>query len=120
MNNLDFEKYENSLMPVIVQENGTNQILMQAYVNREALLMTMESKKATFISRKRGLWVKGLTSGDTLEVTQILTDCDNDSLIYKVNANGDGACHKDGWYSCFSREIDMNNKKIIDLLPSAE
>jgi phosphoribosyl-AMP cyclohydrolase / phosphoribosyl-ATP pyrophosphohydrolase len=100
---LDFNK-GNGLIPVIVQDAKTQTILMQAYANREALELTLRTKKATYWSRSRNeLWVKGETSGHTQKVISVSTDCDYDSLLYIVEQTGP-ACHT-GEYSCFYKKL---------------
>jgi phosphoribosyl-AMP cyclohydrolase / phosphoribosyl-ATP pyrophosphohydrolase len=96
---LDFSK-GNGLIPVITQDAKTNAVLMQAFANREAVELTLKTKKATYWSRSRNeLWVKGETSGNTQKVISVSTDCDYDSLLYVVEQTGP-ACHT-GEYSCF-------------------
>jgi phosphoribosylformimino-5-aminoimidazole carboxamide ribotide isomerase len=109
MNALDFKKM-NGLIPVVVQDIDSKEILMQAYANKKALQKTIDSRKATFWSRSRKeLWVKGLTSGNTQEVKKILFDCDGDSLIYLVKPKGP-ACHTNE-RTCFFREIKLKKNK---------
>lgn len=111
---LDFAKYPESLMPTIAQDADTGAILMVGFANPEALNESRKSGLATFWSRSRNeLWTKGLTSGDTLEILDIFTDCDNDTLIYLVKMNGNGACHIDGWTTCFRRRVDQITGQII-------
>ena len=100
---LDFKK-GNGLIPVIVQDTKTKAILMQAYANREAVELTLKTKKATYWSRSRNeIWVKGETSGHTQKVISVTTDCDYDSLLYVVEQTGP-ACHT-GEYSCFYNNL---------------
>jgi phosphoribosyl-ATP pyrophosphohydrolase/phosphoribosyl-AMP cyclohydrolase len=100
--NIDFNK-GNGLVPVVIQDNNTMKILMVGYMNQEAFKKTMEEKRVTFYSRNRNrLWTKGETSGNFLNVADIKTDCDNDSLLIKVNPEGP-VCHK-GTTSCFEEE----------------
>ena len=102
---------EKGYIPAIAQDYLTGEILMQAYVNEEALKKTIETKLATYYSRSRkSLWVKGETSGNFQRVEQILVDCDKDSLIYKVAVDGP-ACHTNH-RTCFYRDID--GKEIDD------
>jgi len=97
--NIDFKK-GNGLVPVVIQDNNTLQVLMLGYMNEEALEKTRNEKKVTFFSRsKNRLWTKGETSGNYLFVDEILSDCDNDSIIIKVNPAGP-VCHT-GSTSCF-------------------
>lgn len=99
INTLDFEK-GNGLLPVIVQDESTLQVLMQAFMNREALVQTMVLGRVTFFSRsKNRLWTKGETSGNYLFAQEILADCDNDCLLIKVTPKGP-SCHT-GSISCF-------------------
>ena len=101
---LDFEK-GNGLIPVIVQEVGTNEVLMLAYMNEEAFQKTVETKLATYWSRSRNeLWVKGETSKHYQHVEEILIDCDEDTILLKVVQEG-AACHT-GHHSCFYREYE--------------
>ena len=94
----------NGLLPVVMQDSQTNQVLTLAYVNETALQKTMKTGLATFYSRRRNaLWTKGKTSGNTMQITEILYDCDCDALVYRVKPNGP-ACH-DGYRSCFYREL---------------
>lgn len=100
---LDFKK-SNGLITVIVQDAKTKVILMQAYANKEAVELTLKTKKATYWSRSRNeLWVKGETSGHTQKVISVSTDCDYDSLLYVVEQTGP-ACHT-GEYSCFYNKL---------------
>lgn len=86
---LDFKKYADGLMPAIAQDRANGQILMVGFANREALDETVRTGFATFWSRSRNeLWTKGLTSGDTLRIDSIFTDCDSDTLVYVVERNG--------------------------------
>ena len=101
---LDFAK-GNGLLPCIVQDAQTNQVLMLAYMNEESLQKTIETKLATYYSRSRkALWIKGETSGHYQHVKEILVDCDEDTILIKVDQEG-AACHT-GKYSCFYRNIE--------------
>jgi len=106
------------LLPCIAQEDSTGEILMVGSVNEEALKKSLETRKATFFSTSRQkLWTKGETSGEFLQIRQILTDCDQDAIIYKVEITGSGACHtKDGKgqprKSCFYREINLDSGNL--------
>ena len=92
-------------MPVIVQDVHTNQVLMLAYMNEESLRLSIETKLATYYSRSRkSLWIKGETSGHYQHIQDILVDCDNDTLLLKVEQDG-AACHT-GKYSCFYRTLE--------------
>lgn len=100
---IDFKK-NGGLVPVVVQDAHTNQVLMLAYMNEESLRLSMETKLATYYSRSRkSLWIKGETSGHYQHIQDILVDCDNDTLLLKVEQDG-AACHT-GKYSCFYRNI---------------
>ncbi len=100
--NIDFKK-GNGLVPVIIQDHRTLQVLMLGYMNEEALLKTEKEKVVTFFSRsKNRLWTKGETSGNYLYVTEILTDCDNDSILVKAKPAGP-VCHT-GNTACFDED----------------
>ncbi len=100
--NIDFKK-GNGLVPVVIQDNNTLQVLMVGYMNEEAFEKTNNERKVTFFSRgKNRLWTKGETSGNFLYVEEILSDCDNDSILIKVNPVGP-VCHT-GNISCFGDE----------------
>ena len=93
------------LVPVIVQDYHSQQVLMLAYLNEESLKRTIETKLATYYSRsRRKLWIKGETSGHYQHVKEILVDCDNDTILLKVIQEG-AACHT-GKKSCFYRNIE--------------
>ena len=99
-------KYDGKgLIPAIVQDTMTNEVLMLAYMNRKSLEMTIESGFTHFWSRSRQkYWKKGETSGNVQEVKEILYDCDEDTLLIKVAQKGKGACHT-GERTCFFRSI---------------
>lgn len=100
--NIDFKK-GNGLVPVVIQDNSTLQVLMVGYMNEEAWIKTNNEKQVTFFSRsKNRLWTKGETSGNFLYVEEILPDCDNDSVLIKVKPAGP-VCHT-GNTSCFGNE----------------
>ncbi len=103
---MDFSKLD-GLIPAVVQDDGTGDVLMVGFMNQEALQKTRESGFATFFSRSRGaLWTKGETSGNRLQVNKILVDCDDDTVLLRVTALGDGvACHT-GERSCFYRNLE--------------
>lgn len=99
---LDFEK-GGGLIPAIIQDSKTNQVLMLGYMNEESLAKTKETGKVTFFSRsKNRLWMKGETSGNTLTVVDILNDCDNDTLLIKAIPAGP-VCHT-GDDTCFGEQ----------------
>jgi phosphoribosyl-AMP cyclohydrolase len=109
---IDFEKGD-GLVPVIVQDDDTKEVLMLAYMNRKAWLKTLETGKATYWSRSRNeLWVKGETSGHVQIVKEILVDCDSDTLLLKVQQIGGAACHT-GYKSCFYRKVKNGKMEII-------
>lgn len=95
------------LIPAIVQDADSGEILMMAYMDQVALQRTLKEKKTVLFSRSRNqYWVKGETSGHTQEVIQALTDCDQDTILIKVRQKG-GACHL-GYRSCFVHEINSD------------
>ena len=109
---IDFEK-SGGLVPVIVQDDETKDVLMLAYMNREAWLKTLETGKATFWSRSRNeLWVKGQSSGNVQIVREILIDCDVDTILLKVEQIGGAACHT-GYRSCFFTRVVGGKTEII-------
>jgi len=111
---LDFKK-NNGLIPAIAQDYKTGVVLMLAYMNEQAFDETMKSGKATYYSRSRKvLWKKGETSGHVQNVREIRVDCDNDSVLLKVDQVGDAACHK-GYKSCFFSKVEKNELKIVEL-----
>jgi phosphoribosyl-AMP cyclohydrolase / phosphoribosyl-ATP pyrophosphohydrolase len=102
MKQIDFTK-GNGLVPVVIQDNNTLQVLMLGFMNQEAYNKTLSEKKVTFFSRsKNRLWTKGETSGNFLKVAEVLSDCDNDTILIKVNPVGP-VCHT-GSTSCFGEE----------------
>ncbi|MFK8007612.1 MAG: bifunctional phosphoribosyl-AMP cyclohydrolase/phosphoribosyl-ATP diphosphatase HisIE [Saprospiraceae bacterium] len=102
LENLDFEKV-NGLMPCIIQDEATQKVLMLGYMNEEALKKTQTEKRVTFFSRtKNRLWTKGETSGNFLNVKSIISDCDNDTLLIKVDPVGE-VCHT-GSDTCFNEK----------------
>ena len=102
---IDFEK-GNGLVPVIVQDAETGDVLMLAYMNEESYRKTLETGKATYWSRSRQkLWLKGESSGNVQEVKGIYVDCDEDTILLKVHQVGGAACHT-GHRSCFYRRMD--------------
>lgn len=103
---IDFNK-SNGLVPVIIQDETTLEVLMLGYMNEEAYQKTVSDNMVTFFSRtKNRLWTKGEESGNTLEVISIKQDCDNDTLLIKAKPNGP-TCHT-GSRSCFSTEFNQN------------
>ena len=102
---MDFTKLD-GLIPAVIQDDRSGEVLMVGFMNQEALRKTRDTGFATFFSRTRGtLWTKGETSGNRLAVKRILVDCDEDTVLVKVAALGDGvACHTVE-RSCFHREL---------------
>lgn len=102
---LNFEKSADGLIPAIVQEYATGQVLMLAYINRQSWEKTIETGKAHYWSRSRqSLWLKGESSGHVQLIRQILVDCDDDTVIFQVEQLGGAACHT-GHKSCFYRRL---------------
>lgn len=107
INKIDFEK-QDGIVPVITQDSQTNEVLMLAYMNKEALELTLSTNFAHYFSRsKQRLWKKGESSNHTQEVESISVDCDNDTILLKVKQNG-VACHT-GRKSCFFTDITTGN-----------
>ncbi len=101
------------MVPVIVQDNDTADVLMLAYMNREAWLKTLETGKATFWSRSRqSLWLKGESSGNVQIVKAVYLDCDDDTILLRVDQIGGAACHT-GYRSCFYRKIVDGGVEIV-------
>ena len=106
---IDFAK-GGGLLPVVVQDAESGDVLMVAYMNREALDETIRTGRACYFSRSRNaLWRKGETSGNVQHVREVRVDCDADTLLLKVEQVGGAACHE-GYHSCFfrRRESDAN------------
>jgi phosphoribosyl-AMP cyclohydrolase len=116
---LNFEKSADGLIPAIVQEYATGQVLMLAYINRLAWEKTLQSGKAHYWSRSRqSLWLKGESSGHVQLIRHILVDCDDDTVIFQVEQLGGAACHT-GHRSCFYRrlvgdELQVEGEKVFD------
>jgi phosphoribosyl-AMP cyclohydrolase len=109
---LAFAKDANGLLPAIVQDYQTGEVLMLAYINKLAWEKTLETGKAHYWSRSRGsLWLKGETSGHVQIIKEILVDCDLDTVVYKVEQLGGAACHT-GYRSCFYRRVDGNQLTV--------
>jgi phosphoribosyl-AMP cyclohydrolase len=106
---IDFEKV-GGLAPAIVQDADNGDVLMLGFVNPESLEMTMNSGFVTFYSRTRKkLWMKGETSGNRLEVISASTDCDVDTLLFRVRVQGDGLVCHEGTRSCFTKDIPLGS-----------
>lgn len=98
---IDFSKYADGLVPAIIQDANTHKVLMLGFMNEEAFQKSRQEGKVTFYSRsKQRLWTKGETSGNSLFIKEIITDCDNDTLLIKVNPAGP-VCHT-GADTCFN------------------
>jgi len=103
---MDYTKL-NGLIPAVIQDAESSEVLMVGFMNEQALAQTRESGFATFFSRTRNtMWMKGETSGNKLQVVDILVDCDDDTVLLKVKRLGDGnVCHT-GTRTCFYRKLD--------------
>ena len=102
---IDFEKSD-GLVPGVVQDAKTGEMLMLGYVNAESYAKTLETGYVTFWSRSRGkLWMKGETSGNRLRIVSAATDCDNDALLFRVEVEGDGLVCHEGVVSCFTKDL---------------
>jgi len=113
LNKIDFGKLD-GLVPAIIVDSSTNQVLMLGFMNEEALTQTIEKQKVIFYSRtKNRLWLKGETSKNYLNVVSISSDCDNDTVLIYAKPEGP-TCHT-GSYSCFT-DIDENNVQFLDYL----
>lgn len=114
----DFKKM-GGLVPVIVQDAESGEVLMLAYMNEEAWRKTLETGKAHYFSRSRQkIWLKGESSGHIQEVEEILLDCDADTVLLRVKQHGGAACHT-GYHSCFYRRlkdgaVEIVSEKIFD------
>ncbi|MFH1287475.1 MAG: phosphoribosyl-AMP cyclohydrolase [bacterium] len=109
---LNFDKL-NGMIAAIVQDYKTSEILMLAFMNKEAWEKTLQTGSAHFYSRSRNkLWMKGEESGNTQIVKEILVDCDEDAVVLKVEQIGGAACHT-GYNSCFFRKVENNQLKLI-------
>ncbi len=107
----DFAK-QGGLIPAIVQDHASGEVLMLAYVNEEAWKKTLETGEAHFWSRSRKrLWHKGGTSGHVQRIKALRLDCDSDTLLYVVEQVGGAACHE-GFRSCFYREYDQGQARL--------
>ncbi len=114
ISSVDFDKYQDKLVPTIVQDYKTKEVLMLAYSNKESLRKSFEDGLATYFSRSRNkLWQKGKTSGNTQELLNALFDCDRDAILFTVNQKGN-ACHLDR-YSCF-KDKDFTFQELYDLI----
>ena len=109
---LDFDKLD-GLVPAIVQDASTGEVLMLGFMNEEAYAETRSTGAVTFFSRTRGqLWRKGERSGHVLRVREMRVDCDADTILVRVDPVGPGVCHE-GYRSCFFRRLDANGDADI-------
>ena len=109
---LDFAK-AGGLLPAIVQDHRSGEVLMLGFMNHQALTETQRTGEVVFFSRSRNrLWKKGETSGHVLQLRQLRVDCDADALLLRVEAVGPGVCHE-GYRSCFFRQIDSDGQSSI-------
>ncbi|NMA42692.1 MAG: phosphoribosyl-AMP cyclohydrolase [Oligosphaeraceae bacterium] len=114
---LDFSKSADGLIPAIAQDYQSGEVLMLAYINREAWEKTLQSGVATYWTRSRQkLWVKGESSGNVQKVKEILVDCDLDTVIFKVEQIGGAACHV-GYKSCFYRKVEADGSLTVQGKP---
>ncbi len=103
---MDFEKVD-GLLPAVVQDYRSGEVLMVAYMNDDAFALTRRTGKMHYYSRSRGrIWMKGETSGHVQEVKEILIDCDEDAAVFKIKQVGGAACHT-GYRSCFYRRLEQ-------------
>ncbi len=108
---LDFDKM-GGLIPAIVQDYTSSEVLMLAFINQEAWETMLSTGKATYYSRSRQkLWVKGETSGNLQLVKEVRIDCDDDTVLLKVEQIGGAACHL-GYKSCFFKKVDNGTVRI--------
>jgi phosphoribosyl-AMP cyclohydrolase len=123
--NLDFGKIdaigakEQKVIPVAVQNIDTKEVILVAYANELALKTSMETKTATFWSTSRNeLWIKGATSGATFDLLEVLVNCDQNSLVYKVRPRHGGICHtknkKGAPRNCYYRSIDSETGNLVN------
>jgi phosphoribosyl-AMP cyclohydrolase len=106
-------KFQDGLIPTIVQDRRSGKVLMLGYMNNEALEETLKSGYVTFFSRSRQkLWTKGETSGHFLHVREVRVDCDHDALLVQADLTGPGCCHL-GYKSCFFRKLSASGEEIF-------
>lgn len=108
---IHFEK-ANGLVPAIVQDHATGEVLMLGFMNAQALVETQRTREVVFFSRSRSrLWKKGESSGHVLRVREVRVDCDADALLVRVEPIGPGVCHE-GYRSCFFRRLEEDGSQI--------
>ncbi|HEX9345800.1 MAG TPA: phosphoribosyl-AMP cyclohydrolase [Candidatus Acidoferrum sp.] len=109
---LDFQK-AGGLVPAIIQDQRTGDVLMLGFMNLEAFTQTLSTGEVVFFSRSRNeLWKKGETSGHVLKVLELRVDCDADALLVRVEPVGPGVCHE-GYRSCFFRELNAEGRATV-------
>jgi phosphoribosyl-AMP cyclohydrolase len=112
---IDFDKMD-GLVPGVVQDDSTGEVLMLGFLNSLSYARTLESGFVTFWSRTRQtLWMKGETSGNRLRIVSAATDCDNDSLVFRVVVEGDGLVCHEGTVSCFTKKIPMPSPTVKEV-----
>jgi len=112
MPEINFRKL-GGIVPVVVQDYSSGEVLMLAFMNIHAWEETLRTRRATYWSRSRNqLWVKGETSGNFQEVKEIYVDCDEDTVLLKVIQTGGAACHT-GYRSCFYRKLEGDKLKVV-------
>jgi len=124
---LDFAKLatirpENQVLPCAVQNVDTNEVILVAYVNQQALDRSIETRSAVFWSTSRNeLWEKGKTSGETFELLEVRVNCEQNSLLYLVRPNAGGICHTKNVAGdprdCYYRQIDFTTGELVNLNP---
>ncbi len=103
----------NGLVPAIVQDHRTGEVLMLGFMNAEALAQTRSTQEVVFFSRSRNrLWKKGESSGHILKLRELRVDCDLDALLLRVEPVGPGVCHE-GYRSCFFRKLDRDGQGAV-------
>jgi phosphoribosyl-AMP cyclohydrolase len=106
-------KFQDGLVPAIIQDRHSGKVLMLGYMNNEALEKTLKSGYVTFFSRRRQkLWTKGETSGHRLRLREIRVDCDHDALLVQADLKGAGCCHL-GYKSCFFRKLTASGEEVF-------
>ena len=109
---IEFDK-TGGLVPAIAQDADTGEVLMLAWMNREAYEETLRTRRACYFSRSRGrLWRKGEESGNVQAVREVYLDCDADTILLKVHQKGGAACHE-GYPSCFFRRVESEGLQVI-------
>ena len=110
---IDFTKVKDGLVAAIAQDADTNEVLMIAWMNRDAFEETVRTHRAVYFSRSRNrLWRKGEESGHVQEVRAVFLDCDADTILLKVRQVGGAACHE-GYKSCFFRQVDGDQLRVV-------